>query len=333
MRAVEPDGEATSPLRVLVTGMGGEIGSLVASRLEQERWVGELAGIDLEPPRRRLRRAQFHLVSPHDRRRAEEVVRRVDPQVIVHVGVYEPGSRSSDKAATSRSADCAAGVFVAAAKLEHLSAIVVRSGIEIYGRGRDHHDVPDESVKPRPTSTFGRIFYDVEQAAVAAGREVHVPVATVRLGPIVGPHIPSPLGRLLRLPAVPFQPGGRNAFQVTHLTDAAAALVHAARHRYDGALNVAGPGAVHPLDAIRIGRRVPLPTFGLGWHPARVVANLFGAPVPEHVVELLRDGRLVDTAAAERLGLPMRSTRDTLIDLYEWPSVTHQVPSALGTVS
>ncbi len=319
-------------LRVLVTGMGGEIGSLLAARLESEPWVGQLDGFDLSPPRRRLRRARFHLVSPHDRRRTEELVRSLEPEVIVHLGVYEPGSRSNDATAAARSADAAAGVFVAAAGLRTLRGIVVRSGLEVYGRGRTHVDRPDETVKPRPTTHFGRILYDVESAALTAGREVHVPVALLRLGPIVGPHIPSPLGRLLRLPAVPFQPGGRGAFSVTHLDDAVAALAWAAARQYDGPLNVSGHDDMNPLDAIRLGRRIPVPTFGPGWYSARLVANIFGAPVPDHVVELLRQGRLGDTSQAASLGLPLRTSRDTLVDLFEWPSVTHSVPSALGAV-
>ncbi|NTU85146.1 MAG: hypothetical protein HGA45_38270, partial [Chloroflexales bacterium] len=88
---------------------------------------------------------------------------------------------------------------------------------------------------------------------------------------------------------------------------------------------------VHPLDAIRLGRRIPAPTLGLGWHPARLVANAFGAPVPGHVLELLRDGRLGDVSKAGSLGLPVRTSRDTLIDLFEWPTVTHSVPSAMGS--
>ena len=39
-------------MRVLITGMGGELGSLVASMLEAEPWVGSLVGIDVDPPRR-----------------------------------------------------------------------------------------------------------------------------------------------------------------------------------------------------------------------------------------------------------------------------------------
>lgn len=312
--------------------MGGEIGSLVAARLEAEPWVGEIDGFDLSPPRLRLRRARFHLVSPHDRRRTEELVRTVDPEVIVHVGVYEPGSRSNDATAAARSIDAAAGIFTAAAGLGSLRSIVVRSGIEVYGRGRSHVDRPDETVKPRPTSHFGRILHDVESAALAAGRDAHAPVARVRLGPIVGPHIPSPLGRLLRMPLVPFQPGGRGAFSVVHLDDAVAALVWAARHRWDGPINVSGPDDVHPLDAVRLGRRIPVPTVSLGWRPAQLIANAAGAPVPDHVVELLRQGRLADVTLAASRGLPVRTSRDTLIDLFEWPAVTHSVPSALGAL-
>ena len=38
--------------------MGSELGSLVATMLEAEPWVGSLVGIDVDPPRRRLRRAR-----------------------------------------------------------------------------------------------------------------------------------------------------------------------------------------------------------------------------------------------------------------------------------
>ena len=47
--------------------MGGELGSLVAAKLEAEPWVGALVGIDVDPPRRRLRKAEFHLLQPSQR--------------------------------------------------------------------------------------------------------------------------------------------------------------------------------------------------------------------------------------------------------------------------
>jgi hypothetical protein len=48
------------------------------------------------------------------------------------------------------------------------------------------------------------------------------------------------------------------------------------------------------------------------------------------VMELLRHGRLADVSRAAAAGLPIRTSRDTLVDLFEWPAITHSVPSALG---
>lgn len=80
--------------------MGGELASLVAAMLEQQPWVGELHGFDLDPPRRRLRRSHFHLLHPLDHDRMASIVRDVDPHVILHLGVYEPGARADDGSPT-----------------------------------------------------------------------------------------------------------------------------------------------------------------------------------------------------------------------------------------
>ena len=80
----------------------------------------------------------------------------------------------------------------------------MRSGVEVYGRARGSLTRPDESAPVAPTSQFGRNLAAVEATANAIGQRIGVPVAAVRLGAVVGPHVPSPLGRLLRMPAVPF---------------------------------------------------------------------------------------------------------------------------------
>ncbi|MGZ6983008.1 MAG: NAD-dependent epimerase/dehydratase family protein, partial [Ilumatobacteraceae bacterium] len=74
--------------RVLVSGMGGELGSLVASLLEAEAWVGSILGIDVDPPRRRLHRSEFHLIDPRDRQRIVDLVVPFDPHVLVHLAVW-----------------------------------------------------------------------------------------------------------------------------------------------------------------------------------------------------------------------------------------------------
>src|SRR4051812_14068837 len=119
-------------MRVLVTGMGGELGTRVAMLLEDERSVDAVAGIDLDPPRRRLRSSEFVRIEPRDRRRTVEVVRRFAPTAVVHLGVYEPDARSTPRAAAEQTSAAAVAVLGAAAELDSLEAMVVRSGIEVY---------------------------------------------------------------------------------------------------------------------------------------------------------------------------------------------------------
>ena len=65
--------------RVLVTGMGSELGSHVAARLEAEAWVGDIAGLDVDP-RADSSGATFHRLEPLDRRRTVDVISQFDPR-------------------------------------------------------------------------------------------------------------------------------------------------------------------------------------------------------------------------------------------------------------
>ena len=88
--------------------MGGELGSLVASLLEAEPWVGSILGIDIDPPRRRLHRSEFHLIDPRDRPRIVDLVARFDPHVLVHLAVWEPDARAGTNLAKRLTCDTAA---------------------------------------------------------------------------------------------------------------------------------------------------------------------------------------------------------------------------------
>ena len=147
----------------------------------------------------------------------------------------------------------------------------------------------------------------------------------LRFAPVVGPHIPSPLGRILRLPAVPISALSDPPFSLLHQDDAAAAAVRALDAGLEITANVVGPGAVTPLQAVRLGGRVPLPTAGPGWRVASLACGLVGAPLAPHVVELLLRGRGADGALGEEaLGLePVRATEEVVRDLYEWAEVVH----------
>jgi UDP-glucose 4-epimerase len=308
--------------------MGGELGSLVAARLEEESWVAQLVGIDVDPPRRRLHRAEFHRVDPRNRPRIVELITQIDPHVVIHFGVYEPNARATPAEAAAWSKSAALNVLGAAAECPSLDTIVVRSGIEVYGRSKGALSRPDERSSLDPTCAFGRELAEVERIARYVGALRDVPVALMRLAPVLGPHVPSPLGRLLRLPAVPYNPLADPPFAVIDDRDAAIATAAAARLRHDGPLNIVAAGATTVRHAARRGNRFTVPLIGQPWIAARAVTRLLGAPIPDHVAELLGRGRLADgSLAASALGVAPAWTTPQVIDaLYAWTAVSHFHP-------
>jgi UDP-glucose 4-epimerase len=311
-------------MRVLVTGMGGELGTRVAQLLEEREQVTEIVGVDFVPPRRRLRRSEFRRIDPREREKLTDFVTEVAPQAVVHFGVYEPASRLSPRMAATYSRECTMAALGAAARTGALERIALRSGLEVYGRGRGRPGVPDEESPVAPGSPYGRTCLEVEALAVELGRRHDFPVAALRLAPVAGSHVPSPLGRVLRLPAVPVPALADPAFQLLHQEDAARGMVEALLRGFDGPLNLVGPGAASVWQAVRLGGRVPLPVVGPGWALAARVAELAGAPVPQHIVELLTRGRAGDgTKAVEVLGLDaLRPTQEVCTELFEWATVT-----------
>lgn len=311
-------------MRVFITGMGGELGSRVAQLVEERPDVDDVVGIDFVPPRRRLRRSTFRRLDLSDREAITEFVEEVAPEVVLHLGIYEPHARSSPQGATERSAMSTIAVLGAAGRAGALRHVVVRSGIEVYGRGRGQASVPDELVPPAPASRFGRICLESEAVAASLGRRLDIPVTALRLGPVVGSHVPSPLGRLLRLPVVPVSALADPPFCVLHAEDAARAFVTVMAADRGGPLNVVAPGAATPWQAVRLGGRLPVPVVGPGWVAARRTAELMGAPLPGHVVELLRRGRTADASrGAEVIGLhDAKGAQAILAELFEWASIT-----------
>jgi UDP-glucose 4-epimerase len=311
-------------MRVLVTGMGGELGSRVAQLLEERREVEDIVGVDFIPPRRRLTRSKFRRIDPRQRAALAQWVTDARPTAICHLGVYEPYARSAPHSAAERTAIGTVAVLGAAGRLGTVERVVVRSGIEVYSRGRRSPTVPDEDVLPAPGSPYGRTCLEVEALATGLARRAGIPVATLRLAPVVAPHIPSPLARLLRMPVVPVSALNDPPFQVVHAEDAARAIVAALLTSYDGPLNIVGSGAASVWQAVRLGGRVPIPVTGIGWEAAKRLALVAGAPLPNHVEELFRRGRCADgSRAGEVLALgPMRHAQEILTEVFEWASVT-----------
>ena len=67
-----------------------------------------------------------------------------------------------------------------------------------------------------PTTDYGRICREVETAAAGLARHHDVTVAMLRYAVVAGSHVPSPLGRVLRLPAVPVPAFADPPFSLLH---------------------------------------------------------------------------------------------------------------------
>jgi UDP-glucose 4-epimerase len=108
-----------------------------------------------------------------------------------------------------------------------------------------------------------------------------------------------------------------------HPDDSAEAMVAAIEHRYDGALNIVGPGAATPWQAVRLGGRLPLPVVGPFWDVTSRVVELAGAAIAPHVIEQLRHGRTgAGGRAVDELGLTqLVPTQTVLRELFEWADV------------
>ena len=317
-------------MRVLVTGMGGELGTRVAQLLEARTDVDEIVGVDFVPPRRRLRRAEFRRIDPRNRERLVAFVQEYAPTVIAHFGVYEPAARMGPTAAAERTELCTVASLSAAARAGSLEYVVVRSGLEVYGRRVSVASVPDEAVPPAPGSPYGETLLRVEAMAAGLGRRHGIPVGALRYAPVVGSHVPSPLGRLLRLPIVPVSAFSDPPFSLLHPGDAAQAMVSAIALRVDAPLNVVGPGAATPWQAVRLGGRVPMPVAPPLWSWVSRAVELAGAAIAPHVVELLRYGRTgAGSRAVDVLGMTdLRPTQQVLQELYEWAQVVPLVGGA-----
>ena len=140
-------------MRVLVAGMGSAIGTSVARALERNDDVEAIAGFDLEPPRRWMRRADFQFARPDDTDRVARIVADFQPTIVVHAWVFEPRARSSPGQARGRTVAGTETLLRAISQVDTVEHIALRSGVSVYGSGRATPKRPTVTTLPRPTST------------------------------------------------------------------------------------------------------------------------------------------------------------------------------------
>jgi len=288
--------------RILITGVANFWGTGLARALLADPEVEQVVGIDTrEPPSdvaSAIRLIDADLRTPELR----TLIRAAAVDAIVHADVPqfpEPG-----RAARQLHDLTVMGtlqLLAAAGDLPTLRTLVVRGSASIYGSEPAAPAFFSEEMALRPGATrFQRDLQEIETLVGGlARRRADVTCTMLRLQPVIGVQLDTPITRLLRAPVVPVMLGFDPRVQVLHEDDSVAVLRQAVHHPVAGAVNVAGPGTISLNAAIRrMGRPavpVPHPFFG----PVAGAARRLGLPpMSDDTIRYLRYGRGV---ALERM--------------------------------
>jgi UDP-glucose 4-epimerase len=285
--------------RVLITGVGSHVGSLLAARLERDPEVDHVAGLDTRRPKLQLERTELIEADIRD----PEIGRLIPPtgvDTLVHEQIVrQPGPRMSSRAMHDVNVIGTLQLLAACERVRTLRTIVVRGSAGVYGAEPQAPQFFDEEMATMfPLRTrFQRDVAEIENYFQTYARRHDVVSCTMlRYQPAIGPGMRSQITRYLSQPVCPTYLGFDPRIQLVHLEDALEAIVAAVRNPVRGAVNVAGPGTIGLARMIRLAGKRALP----------IVSPLFGALTStgqrlgldaqsEDFQRLLRYGRGVDT--------------------------------------
>lgn len=260
-------------MRVLLTGISGKAGRLVARRLLEQGH--SVIGIDKRAWPDAPEAIEVHRVDIR-KRGAEEIFRSERPDAVIHMAtVTHLTRRSEDRYKINLQGTRA--VF------EHSHQYGVKQVLFIgrhtfYGASADSPLYPTEDAPPQSVNTFPELS-DLVAADLYAGsalwRHPELNTCILRICYILGPACHGTLASFLRGRRVPTALGFDPLFQFIHDEDMASAIVLALEKNLKGVFNVAGPMPV-PLSVLirECGRQqVPVPEMLF-----RLALGRFGLP-------------------------------------------------------
>jgi UDP-glucose 4-epimerase len=301
---------------ILITGISGTMGRLLAKRLHRDH---EVIGIDRRPFEGRPKDVRMHRVDIR-RRGCEDVFRAGGIRAVVHLNIMH---NPRDTTEEHHSFNIVGTMKILDYCYKYgVPKVVVLSSANIYGPRPDNSNfLTEEAPILGGTADPGiRDLIEVDMYALSFFWK-HPEVETVILRPvhIVGSVQNAP-SNYLRLEYVPTLLGFDPMVQLVHEADVVEAMVCALRPRIRGVFNVVGPGEV-PLSMIlrEMGKwRIPVPHF-LGRPLVSLLWRWKLTNFPPQQVDHIRYGCTVDGARArDVLGfLPRKTLKETIASLRE----------------
>jgi UDP-glucose 4-epimerase len=306
--------------RVLITGVGSQVGSLLAAQLERDPDVEYVAGLDTRRPKLSLAHTEFIAADIRDPQ-IGRLIAATGVDTIVHEQIVrQPGPRMSSRAMHDVNVIGTLQLLAACERVPTLRTIVVRGSAGVYGAEPQAPQFFKEEMATlfRLRTRFQRDVAEIENYfETYSRRHASVSCTMLRYQPAIGPGLQTQITRYLSQPVCPTYMGFDPRIQLVHIDDALAAIGAAVRNPVPGAVNVAGPSTIGLARMIRLAGKRALP----------IAAPLFGAVTStgqrlgldtqsEDFQRLLRYGRGVDTRRlTDEVGYaPRRSTVDAVED-------------------
>jgi UDP-glucose 4-epimerase len=293
--------------RVLITGVSSPLGSRVAQRLAADPNVEHVIGIDTRTPPEPLAGRITYVEA--DLRRGADLARTLKvaaPHVVVHHDIVQfPEPGRSARALHDLNVIGTLQLLAACGDLPGLRSLVVRGSASIYGSAADAPAFFTEDLARGATlrTRFQRDVGELERLVEAfARRHPAVACTVLRLQPVIGTRVDTPIMRLFRSSVVPTFLGFDPRLQLLLDEDAVGAVAAAVAVPVRGAVNVAGDGTVSLARSLRrLGKR-ELPIAGPLYGPTVGALARAGLvpPLDEDVIRYLRNGRGVDTTRMRR---------------------------------
>jgi UDP-glucose 4-epimerase len=290
--------------RVLITGVGSHLGTLLATRLERDPEVEAVVGIDTRWPKTELQRTELHDADIRDPGVAKLIAAAAPDTVVHNKIVRQPGPGMSSRAMHDINVIGSLQLIAACERVPGIEAIVIRGSAGIYGaEAHAPQFLTEEMTRLFPLRTrFQRDVAEIENYFEAfSRRRPQVTCTMLRYQPAIGSALDTQITRYLSQPACPTYLGFDPRIQLVHEEDALEALIAAIANPVPGPVNVAGRGTIGLTRMIRMAGRPPLPLAGPLFAPITGAATRFGiGAYSEDFRRLLRYGRATDIRRLEQ---------------------------------
>jgi len=304
---------AGRPRKVVITGISGRLGRIVARRLHHELdW--QIVGLDRRAMPGRPKDIEHHQVDLRSKK-ARDVFRAGDVDALIHLGVmHDPRARPAEIYSWNIAGTTKLLEYCQAYRVPK---VVLLSSANVYGPRPDNPQFLTEDAPLLAAQRFPQMRDLVEidhLVSTFLWRAQSIETVILRAVHIVGPVHNAP-SNYLRIERPPVLLGFDPMVQLIHYQDTADAIVAALVPGRRGIYNIVGPGEV-PLSAVltELGRepvRIPHPVA----RPLLQVAFRLGiSSFPVAELDFIRYVCMVDgrRAAAELGFRPRFSLRETI---------------------